>query len=124
VTPILSGQQGNEKNPIPPFHPNSAAQKSTGAGATTSKPKAEQPSAEMGDLIDFGQNDEPQTQTTAPTDVEQILRSTSTSNPGDDQGPLIDFHEGMKSDLPKVGQNLKRQDTETQSIDEFVDAQG
>jgi hypothetical protein len=36
------------------------------------------------------------------------------------EGPLIDFHQDMKKDLPS---NIKRTDS-TESDDEFVDAQG
>jgi hypothetical protein len=37
---------------------------------------------------------------------------------------LIDFHDDIKKNLPDTGLGLKRQDTETQSVDEFVDAEG
>ncbi|KIN04166.1 hypothetical protein OIDMADRAFT_40239 [Oidiodendron maius Zn] len=99
VAPILSGQQSTERNPIPPFQ----ARKNT--------------PAESGDLIDFGQND-------TAADVEQTLRSTSTSQRGDNQGSLIDFQEDLRSSLPKPSQKLQRKDTETNSLDEFLDAQG
>ena len=97
MTPILSGQHSTEKNRIPPY-----------------QAKKEAP-AESGDLIDFGQND---------TDVEQTLRSTSTSNREDNQGSLIDFQEDLRSSLPQPSQKLQRKDTGTNSLDEFLDAQG
>jgi hypothetical protein len=55
-------------------------------------------------------------------DLEQTLRSTSTSPPPN-KGSLIDFHDDLKKDLPEVNK-LKRQDTDTNSMDEFVDAEG
>jgi hypothetical protein len=103
VTPILRGQHGNEKNHIPPFTPK------------------QQAPAESGDLIDFGQSDAPPAQIATAADIEQTLRSTSTQ-PGDSEGPLIDFQDDLKSGLPTVDQKLKRQDTETNSVDEFLDA--
>lgn len=47
-------------------------------------------------------------------------------------GPLADFHEDLKGSLPAATKTsydsndgvLKRKDTDTQSLDEFVDAQG
>jgi hypothetical protein len=56
-------------------------------------------------------------------ELEQTLRSTSTSPPPE-KGVLIDFHEDLKSNLPGEQHKLKRQDTDTQSLDEFVDAEG
>jgi hypothetical protein len=35
---------------------------------------------------------------------------------------LIDFQEDLRSGLPKVSPGLRRQDTETKTIDEFLDA--
>lgn len=107
MTPILSGQHTVEQNLIPPFH---APKQNT--------------TAEPGDLIDFGQSDTPPAQVAAATDIEQTLRATSTSHAGDKQGgSLIDFQEDLRSNLPSVNQKLKRQDTETNSLDEFLDAQ-
>jgi hypothetical protein len=55
--------------------------------------------------------------------MEQTLQSTSTSE--GNQESLIDFHEDLKNDLPVMDSYaLKRQDTDTQSLDEFVDAEG
>lgn len=104
MTPILSGQHATEKNQIPAFQAKQNAP------------------AESGDLIDFGQSDTPPAQIATSADIEQTLRSTSTK-PGDNQGSLIDFQEDLKSSLPSVNQKLKRQDTETNSLDEFLDAQ-
>lgn len=119
VAPILSGQHGNEKNPIPPFHPQSVA----GQPAAVAAAPAQQPPVTTGDLIDFGQSSTP-ARTAAAIDIEQTLRSTSTSQPGSNQGPLLNFHEDLQSNIPAVDQKLKRQDTETQSVDEFLDAEG
>jgi hypothetical protein len=105
VAPILSGQQATQKNQIPPFQAKQQAPEQSG-----------------GDLIDFGQNDTPPARIATAADVEQTLRSTSTLQPGDDPSPLIDFQDDLKSNLPKASQKLKRQDTETNSVDEFLDA--
>jgi len=149
VTPILPGQKSNEKNPIPPQH-------STATSQTPSHLPAAASSAAENDLNDVGQKEIRQTKTSQPsqlprlptdlqtaqtqnngkqqTDLESTLRATST-NEGS-QGPLLDFHNELKKDLPGVGgsadtenekenelSKLKRQDTET-SVDEFVDAEG
>jgi hypothetical protein len=53
------------------------------------------------------------------------LRETSTERKP--QGSLIDFHDDMKRDLPAAdahGLSLKRHDTDTSDMDEFVDAEG
>lgn len=122
IIPILPGQKPSEKNRIPEY--NSPA-----------PVKAAPPAGD--DLIDFGQNDTPphpqvpadlratQTENNGQQqkDLESRLRSTSTGK-AQGQGGLIDFQEDMKESLPPGGQKLKRTDTETQSVDEFQDAQG
>lgn len=97
--------------------------------------RAAQPPATGGgdDLIDFGQNE---SQSPAPkqpepkpeqrpaidanhkstVEVQSLLSQTGSPAPG---GPLIDFHQDLKTTLPA---GLKRADT-TESNDEFVDAQ-
>jgi hypothetical protein len=54
-------------------------------------------------------------------DREQTLGSASQSLARNNGGTLIDFHEDLKKDLPST---LQRQDTDTQSLDEFLDAEG
>lgn len=65
-------------------------------------------------------------------ELERTLRSTSKS-PDRKHGPLIDFHDDIKKALP-LAENKKsestgtsaplvREDTDSKSIDEFVDAQ-
>ncbi|KAH8657631.1 hypothetical protein BGZ60DRAFT_135351 [Tricladium varicosporioides] len=93
------------------------------------------------DLIDFGQNDgaaahsaqpvipaDPHAVQTHNNDqqqkhIEKQLQETGQTR----EGSLIDFHD-MKESLPTTNHiskvPLKRQDTDTQSLDEFVDAQG
>lgn len=63
-------------------------------------------------------------------DLERTLQSTSTVQ-GQNQNSLIDFHEDLKRDLPAAAHTqatatstLYRQDTDTNSLDEFVDAEG
>jgi len=132
VTPILRGQKPTEKNPIPPPHTRSESYRSTHAPVKHQAPSL----AAQSDLIDFGHNENQPTQQTIPADLhaaqtqnngqqqkelETTLKSTSSPQP---QGPLIDFHDDIKKNLPDPGLGLKRQDTETQSVDEFVDAEG
>jgi len=105
------------------------------------------PPVQQDDLIDFGQSDGqakevPKPFSHAPADLraaqtenngqqqlelEQRLRAASSSH--GNQGSLIDFHEDLKRDLPGMETTrphgvLKRHDTDTQSLDEFVDAEG
>jgi len=129
VTPILRGQKQTEKNPIPPPHQRSESYNST------SIPTNPQPPAEHGDLIDFGQNENHPVQPSIPADLhaaqtqnngqlqkdlETTLKSTSSPQP---KGPLLDFHDDLKNNISDIGKGLKRQDTDTQSVDEFVDAE-
>jgi len=114
IFPIVKGQKPNQTNAIP-------------ARGSVSAPSAAPPKAEAGagdDLIDFGQSDAPvgkenkpePAEATAPAksgDVEKMLKTTG-KDAGD--GPLIDFHEDLKRDVP----DLKRSSTE--ESEEFHDA--
>jgi hypothetical protein len=124
VTPILRGQKSNEKHIIPTYQSQ----------------QQQQPKQAPPDLIDFGQNEPsqpakdaklevpnqpsdlktPQTKNGGQSqkDMEQMLTSTNTSQGGQWEGPLLDFHDDMHNSLPQV--TLKRSDT---SEDEFVDAE-
>lgn len=55
----------------------------------------------------------------AQNQIEATLAETATGNNGKPrfQSPLLDFHKDL-------GQSLKRADTDTKSLDEFVDAEG
>jgi hypothetical protein len=138
ITPILEGQTSTEKNTIPPHQqtaPPTQENQFTPNLLTTSQP---QPPTQDPDLIDFGENDRPASQQPLlPTDpraaqtqnsgqqqrdLDNTLRSTSTP-PHPNKGPLIDFHADLNKELPGV-HKITRQDTNTQEIDEFVDAQG
>lgn len=67
--------------------------------------------------------------------LEATLSNTATAD-AKHGGPLLDFHDDMKGNLPKVVApmtgtgtsgvrvGLMRQDTDSQSVDEFVDAEG
>ncbi|KAH6853413.1 hypothetical protein B0I37DRAFT_420257 [Chaetomium sp. MPI-CAGE-AT-0009] len=96
IYPIVKGQKFNQQIVIPPRASLSEA----------SGPPKDAQSAE-GNLIDFG-GDEPASQ--PPPAKEQPAKD----------GPLVDFHEDMKKDLPG---SVKRTNT-TESEDNFVDAQG
>jgi len=131
VAPILRGQIRKEKNPIPPPHHRSESYISTHAPEKRQNPPTD-------DLIDFGQLENTPPQSHLPADLlaaqtknngqqqrdlEGLLKSTSTPPPPGNQGSLIDFHEDLKKGLPKTENALRRQDTDTQSLDEFVDAE-
>lgn len=137
ITPILRGQSSTEKNPIPR---RTASYSSTTA---STNPNPSQPRAAETDLIDFGQingsseNAAPvqipvdlhaaQTQNRGqqPKDLEQTLQNTRTER--NTQGSLIDFHDDLKENLPAIvgqGVALKRHDTDTSDMEEFVDAEG
>ncbi len=110
------------------------------APAPIAAPQPQVP-AQPADLIDFGQDNVPQVQQQhfvpadllaaqiqnngqQQKDLEHTLNSTSTPpNPERKTGSLIDYHEDLKKDLPAIAK-LQRQDTDTQSVDEFVDAEG
>lgn len=119
MTPILSGQQSSQKNVIPPPHT------STGNPTPASVP-APAPTKPVGggtDLIDFGDTLEPPPSSAGRLEIEQMLQATSTPTPG----PLADFQKDLRNDLPKDGSApaaLLRKDTDTRSVDEFVDAEG
>lgn len=138
VTPIIPGQNFQEKHPIPPPRNRTASYNSINA------PEVQQPSqpapAAQHDLIDFGQDDRstgiPPAPPSGPADLyaaqtqnggqrqkdlEEKLKSTSTTSVNNTDS-LIDFHQDLKKDLPNAA--LLRQDTDTNSVDEFVDAQG
>jgi len=132
VTPILKGQKANEKNPIPP-----SRQQRTASYSSSTATSHTQPVAAQNDLIDFGQDENLPTQPSIPADLkaaqtenngqqqkdlERTLRETSNSPQPGTHGGLIDFHDDLKKDLPVPDRALKRQDTDSQSIDEFVDA--
>jgi len=62
-------------------------------------------------------------------ELEKTLRSTSTSPPPENQTSILDFHNDLQKNLPSTTMSpststLKREDTDTKSIDEFVDAEG
>jgi hypothetical protein len=100
------------------------------------------------DLVDFGQNDgppvapsqQPTIQSQMPADLyaaqtqnggqqqkelENILHSTGTIK--ENEGGLIDFHRDLRKELPGNQSTeaalLKKRDTDTDSVDEFVDAE-
>jgi hypothetical protein len=132
IYPIVAGQKFNQQNVIPPRTSLSEA----------NGPPKDPPSAE-GNLIDFGDDEptsqpppakeqpasaegQPQTPANPPpldpshrstAEIQEMLASTGSRAK---DGPLVDFHEDMKKDLPG---SVKRTNTNG-SEDDFVDAQG
>jgi hypothetical protein len=131
------GQKSTENNAIPPYNtsdfklPTPITPITPPFSPSTTKPH---PSTEENDLIDFGQIDN-RTNSGPPAahlptdlklaqtkhngqqqkDLEDALSATSISPPPP-TGALVDFHDDLKS-------TLKREDTDTKSVDEFVDAE-
>lgn len=111
IYPVIAGQKFNHKNVIPPR-------------ASISELRAqpvEAPSGQ-GDLIDFG-DDGLATQQPPSKGQSQIPGNQPPPDPltsSAKEGPLVDFHQDMKKDLPS---SIKRTNS-TESDDEFVDAQG
>lgn len=125
--------------------------KSPDVPATIPEASSVPPPHEENGLINFGQNDSAatpaQTQPAQPVlpadlhlaqtqnngqqqkELERTLRSTSKS-PDSSQGGLVDFHSDLKKALPlaenkkseSTSATLVREDTDTKSLDEFVDA--
>jgi len=152
ITPILQGQLPNEKNPIPPHCQQTLpTQENIPPAQENHVPSSEKlptpptvasqpPVPAQGDLVDLGQNDALPAQQYMPPadlhaaqtlnndqkqrDLEETLRSTSAlPNPKRNTGSLVDYHDDLRMNLPEVNK-LKRQDTDTQSLDEFLDAEG
>ncbi|QSZ31241.1 hypothetical protein DSL72_000804 [Monilinia vaccinii-corymbosi] len=139
VYPILPGQKCTEKNHIPPQHHQHIEQaKPVPEPVQAAAPVSLHPQEkDKENLTDFSSdspvpaqyqqipvdlhaaqtpnNDQQQ------KDLERILQSTSTVQ-GQHQSSLINFHDDLKKDLPVATDT--RRDTDTQSLDEFVDAEG
>lgn len=124
IYPIVKGQKFSQKNAIPP----------RGSQPEPSAPPKTAPNDE-GDLIDFGDGTtpdeaprpaerspdghpplDPSHKSTA--EIQAMLASTGSRAK---EGPLIDFHHDMEKSLPA---STKRSDSDYESQDEFVDAQG
>ena len=149
VYPILPGQKFTEKNRIPPqSHQHTEQANPLPPTIPVAAAPAPIPSHEKDkeNLTDLGRESPApvqsqyvpadllaaQTQNNGQQqkDLERVLQSTSTVQ-GQNQGSLIDFHDDLRKDLPAATDNqgtaastLYRQDTDTHSVDEFVDAEG
>jgi hypothetical protein len=90
IFPIVKGQKPKQENAIPEFVPKTEAPAPAPAAPAATK---------QDDLIDFGQSEEPakeQQTPKQPSEIESML--ASTGKPAD--GPLIDFTQELKKDLP------------------------
>ncbi|KAI9650493.1 Oxysterol-binding protein OBPa [Ciborinia camelliae] len=148
VYPILPGQKSMEKNRIPPQHHQHTEQANpvpapvSAAAAPVPLPPLEK---EKENLIDFRSDSSAPAPAHIPADLhaaqtqnngqqqkdlERTLQSTSTAQ-GQNQSSLIDFQDDLRKDLPAAtdtqgtaSATLYRLDTDTHSLDEFVDAEG
>lgn len=153
VYPILPGQKSTEKNHIPPQHHQHTEQANpipTPAPVPAVAPAAPATllpqEKDKENLIDLRSDSPAPAQSQhVPADLqaaqaqhngqqqknlERTLQSTSTAQ-GQTQGSLIDFQDDLRKDLPAATDAqgtatsaLYRQDTDTHSVDEFVDAEG
>jgi oxysterol-binding protein-related protein 8 len=111
IYPITPGQKASSAHSIPP------------RGSISQAPP---PQPKQNDLIDFGQDDTPaappepvehqlkdQPKVESTGEISGMLKSTGKTS----EGPLIDFHEDLKKNVP----DIRRSDT-TGSNDVFVDA--
>ncbi|KAM0252127.1 hypothetical protein ACHAQJ_007867 [Trichoderma viride] len=95
IYPIVAGQTLSRRPSIPP---------QTSSPKSTKKPikeAAEKPKEEDS-LIDFGNDDTPTPVTKKPDEIESLL--AATGKPA--EGPLIDFAQDLKKDLPADGDLL------------------
>ncbi|KAJ9157724.1 Oxysterol-binding protein-like protein OBPa [Pleurostoma richardsiae] len=119
IYPIVKGQKPDPRNVIPP---RGSSLSGTSGRRPMSSSHEEPPAQQEDDLIDFGQHDTPATvskpeprKTESTGEISSMLKETGHPAPN---GPLLDFHDDIKKNLPGV----RRSDTES-SHDEFVDAQ-
>ncbi|KAL3424870.1 oxysterol binding protein [Phlyctema vagabunda] len=142
VTPILPGQKATKVAGIPSYTHREPQPEATTAATQVQPPPAEDNLIDFGDSTPAAPAAQPVTTTSPPPaphfppdlqaaqtqnggaeqkNLEQLLQSTSNERGKKDS--LIDFHDDLKRDLPPVNTpTLLREDTDTKSVDEFVDA--
>jgi hypothetical protein len=98
IYPIVAGQTLNKGPAIPP---PASSSKVTQGPAQPAEPVAEKPKGEDS-LIDFGNDEAPAPAAKSPDEIERML--AATGKPA--EGPLIDFAQDMKKDLPADGGDL------------------
>ncbi|OPB38995.1 oxysterol-binding protein [Trichoderma guizhouense] len=101
IYPIVAGQTSGGATSIPPPATSpKAAKKST--NHAVERPKEVEKPKEEDSLIDFGNDDAPTPAAKSPDEIEKML--TATGKPA--EGPLIDFAQDLKKDLPADGDLL------------------
>ena len=120
IYPIVNGQRFVEKNPIPPRTPIASPSKETHPPVLTAdheKLDHHEEAAMAKEPVDTTPKVHPPLDHSheSTTEIQTLLAATGTVAK---EGPLIDFHQDMKKDLPAI----KKVDSED-SHDEFVDAQ-
>lgn len=111
IYPIITGQKPDQRNVIPPRTPGPAVN-----SQPVMQPEQHTGKPSQDDLIDFSQNDAPATPAPVPVpvpaageaditnatqskdEIEKLLHSTGKPA----EGPLIDFQDDMKKDLPSA----------------------
>lgn len=127
IYPIVKGQRFVEKNPIPPRTPLVSPSKEAHPPVLTADHErldhhdepttAKEPVAMTKEPVDTAPKVHPPLDSSheSTTEIQTLLAATGTVAK---EGPLIDFHDDMKKDLPAI----KKVDSQD-SHDEFVDAQ-
>lgn len=103
IYPIVAGQTLNKETAIPPPASSSKAahEPVEPAAEKPVEPVVEKPKGEDS-LIDFGNDETATPAVKSPDEIERML--AATGKPAD--GPLIDFAQDMKKDLPADGGDL------------------
>ncbi|KAI0116952.1 hypothetical protein F4814DRAFT_414579 [Daldinia grandis] len=140
IYPVIPGQRTSDWNIIPPGghphphpHPHPHAHSHPHPQAAEEQTQASAPQGEAQDLIDFSQNDtntQPQAANNVPaspsltkTGSKEIATMLQSTGRKADDGPLLDFTNDLKNDLPPPRGNLRKEDT-TDSNNTFFDAEG
>ncbi|KAL7819044.1 Oxysterol-binding protein [Trichoderma gracile] len=104
IYPIVAGQTLNKGPSIPPPASSSKVTQEEHVEPAAEKhvePVAEKPKGEDS-LIDFGNDEAPTPAAKSPDEIERML--AATGKPA--EGPLVDFAQDMKKDLPADGGDL------------------
>jgi hypothetical protein len=128
--------QPQQNNVVPPANENDLidfGQNDTPLQTAQANAKVAQQAANPTQEVPISQLDEMKTPTPVPAQIdpaqrqlEEMLTGTASTVPAKNPSALQDFHNDLHKSLPEADKPqdmLKREDTDTHSVDEFVDAQ-